>query len=135
MRVSSAQRPLASRTPHAAGAAAGGFRLPVFPGLAQATSVRSALALRPQAGPAMRRREAMRAGAGLLDALDALRLDLLGGAGGALRALAGRLASADLSSGDPDLDDLLDLIRLRAEVEIAKQEMREQEMRERVRGA
>lgn len=135
MRVSSAHRFTIARGTHVASAAAGGFRLPAFAGLAETTPTRAVGVVRPTTTAAIRRREALRAGRGLLDALDAIRLDLLDGRGDALPALAGRLAAAEALSGDPELDELLDHIRLRAEVEIAKQEKREQEMRERARDA
>ncbi|KMO16875.1 flagellar assembly protein FliX [Methylobacterium platani] len=69
-----------------------------------------------------RRRRATRRGHDLLDALDRLKAALLGGrvAASELKAIAGRLAERDGSTGDPRLDDLLGHIELRAQVELAK---------------
>jgi hypothetical protein len=69
-----------------------------------------------------RRRRAVRTGRGALDALDALKLGLIGGsldqgALGRLHAAAGELGQ---STGDPGLDAVLSEIALRVEVEIAK---------------
>ncbi len=58
----------------------------------------------------------------LLDALDALKLDLLSGGGGAqaARALQERARSARIAVEDERLSDLLDQIDVRAAVELAK---------------
>lgn len=68
-----------------------------------------------------RRREALGKGRDVLAGLDRLRLATLGG--GNLRAVAEALSrdAQDMTEGDdPALDDVLEAIRLRADVELAK---------------
>lgn len=98
------------------------FRLPAFQAVAEAAAVVQH-PLSAQRSAAARRRKAVREGHSLIDALDSLKLDLLHGAGGdaGVQTLKRRLALLDQeASGDPALDDLLEAVRLRAEVEIAK---------------
>ena len=85
-------------------------------------SVDALLALQGEADPGERRRRSLRRGHDLLDALDGLKASLLSGRVPAteLRGLAGRLAERNDASGDPQLDDLLGHIELRAKVELAK---------------
>lgn len=80
------------------------------------------LALQEEGDPRERRRRAARRGHDLLDDLDRLKAALLGGrvAAGDLAALAARLASRNEGSGDPRLDDIIQHIELRAQVELAK---------------
>jgi hypothetical protein len=80
------------------------------------------VALQGTPDPAERRRRAVRQGRGALDALDALKLGLLGGRldAAALRRLQASAAELSMSSGDPGLDDVLVQIELRAAVELAK---------------
>jgi len=80
------------------------------------------LALQGEGDPAERRRRAVKRGRTALDALDDLKIQVLGGtlAPSTLQRL--KSATADLrdSSGDPRLDGVLAEIELRLEVEIAK---------------
>ena len=97
------------------------FRLPSFQTTAGVAA--AAAAGLPMRGVEARRRRALRAGHGLVDGLEALKLGLLQGAGGEAetRALQRRLdALEDDGSGDAGLDDLLEAVRLRVEVELAK---------------
>lgn len=67
------------------------------------------------------KRKAVRYGFNLLDSLDALRIDLLSGRIPAHR-IEKVLANLSLckASGDPELDNLIEEINLRARVELAK---------------
>ena len=80
------------------------------------------LALQGEGDPAERRRRAVKRGRTALDALDDLKIQVLGGtlAPSTLQRL--KSATADLrdSSGDSRLDGVLAEIELRLEVEIAK---------------
>lgn len=69
-----------------------------------------------------RRKRASRRGHQLLDALDQLKLSVLDGrvTGSQLAALRRSLADARSQSGDAALDEILEHIELRAEVELAK---------------
>jgi len=103
------------------------FRLPESgeTARAQAVAPAAAAATLEKTREAERRRRALREGRGLLDGLDQVKIGMLQGqAGAALRQLAGRLAGQPEFSGDPALDDVLAHIRLRAEVEMAKEEVR-----------
>lgn len=70
------------------------------------------------------RKRSIGQGRSVIDGLDQLKLAMLSGAPGMpqLRQLAGALDDLD-AGDDPDLDDILNAIRLRAEVEIAKAEV------------
>ena len=70
---------------------------------------------------AERKRRSARRGQGLLDALDSLKIALIGGtiSPGDLSRIATSLAGAG-PSGDPGLDDVVAQIELRAKVELAK---------------
>lgn len=85
-------------------------------------SMDALIALQGEDDPAERRRRSVKRGNDLLDALDQLKAALLGGVVPAsdLRQVAARLAERRHLSGDPQLDDLVAQIELRAEVEIAK---------------
>jgi Class II flagellar assembly regulator len=80
------------------------------------------LALQGEADANERRRRLVRRGGDLLDALDRLKAALLSGRvpAGELRAIAARLAERRELSGDPNLDELIAHIDLRAQVELAK---------------
>jgi hypothetical protein len=79
------------------------------------------LQLQAEEDPAQRRRRSARRGQDLLDGLDRLKAALL--AGSLPAADLGRLARSLTDagpSGDPQLDDLIGQIELRAKVELAK---------------
>jgi hypothetical protein len=80
------------------------------------------IALQGQDDPAERRRRAVKRGRTALDALDELKLEVLGGAPGPSTLQRLKSATAELrdSSGDERLDSVLAEIELRLEVEIAK---------------
>lgn len=80
------------------------------------------IALQGQDDPAERKRRAVRRGRTALDALDELKIEVLGGTLGASTLMRLKSATADLrdASGDERLDSVLAEIELRLEVEIAK---------------
>jgi hypothetical protein len=80
------------------------------------------LALQEVSGEGARRRQATARGADLLDRLDDLRMGLLAGtlSGAKLAGLTRMVRSARLAVSDPALQEVLDEIELRAEVELAK---------------
>jgi hypothetical protein len=80
------------------------------------------LALQGVEEPGERRRKAVKRGRNALDALDALKLGLLGGTldTAALARLKTVTAGLTEPSGDPALDGVLAEIELRAQVELAK---------------
>ena len=80
------------------------------------------IALQGQDDPAERRQRAVKRGRIALDALDDLKLQVLGGTLGPSTLQRLKSATADLrdSSGDDRLDSVLAEIELRLEVEIAK---------------
>jgi hypothetical protein len=80
------------------------------------------LALQGQDDPAERRRRAVKRGRVALDALDALKTEVLAGTLGPTTLLRLKSAGTDLrdASGDPGLDAVLAEIDLRLAVEIAK---------------
>jgi hypothetical protein len=124
----------ARREPGHAGTAGAGFSLGAPRGAgtagaggagpALATSALHALVSLQILPDAADRRRSARRGAVLLDRLDELRLALLDGEipARALAGLRGELAAARPASGDPDLDDVLREIEVRAAVELAKLE-------------
>lgn len=83
--------------------------------------IEALLALQAADDPMHARRKAVRRGRTLLDALDALKADLLGGqvSEGRLNQLMAVVSSAR-ERGLPGLDDVLDDVELRARVELAK---------------
>ena len=112
-------------------AASGGFSLDASdaPKSAQAAAslrtiggIDALIALQGQDDPAERRRRAVRRGRSALDALDELKIEVLGGMPGPSTLLRLKSATADLrdASGDDRLDSVLAEIELRVEVEIAK---------------
>ena len=94
-------------------------------GAAPVSTMDALLALQEVEGPLERRRRAVRRGGKLLDALDQVKLALLGGdeAGPALQRLAAAVREQRGGSFDPGLDGVLDEIETRAAVELAKAEM------------
>ena len=80
------------------------------------------LALQGVEDPTERRKRAVRRGRTALDVLDDLKLGLLAGSLDVATVQRLRSAATELksSSGDPDLDQVLAEIELRAEVELAK---------------
>jgi hypothetical protein len=80
------------------------------------------LALQGQDDPAERKRRAVKRGRIALDALDELKVEVLGGSLGPSTLMRLKSATADLrdASGDQGLDSVLAEIELRVEVEIAK---------------
>jgi hypothetical protein len=80
------------------------------------------IALQGVEDPAERRKRAVRRGRVALDALDELKIGILGGtlAPATLTRLKSAAASLKDSTGDADLDGVLGEIELRVEVEIAK---------------
>jgi hypothetical protein len=90
-------------------------------------SIDALLALQGVEDVGERRRRAVRRGRSALDALDALKVGLLAGTMDVAALAKLRAAAADVGSvsGDPQLDDILAEIELRAEVELAKFERAE----------
>ena len=89
--------------------------------IAQTAGIDALLALQSVEDPLFARRKAVRCGNALLDALEAIKADLLlgqvsEGRLNQLMALIGQARERNL----PDLDALLDDIELRARVELAK---------------
>jgi Class II flagellar assembly regulator len=80
------------------------------------------LALQSVEEPGERRRKAVKRGRGALDALDALKLDLLAGTLDAAALVRLKTAAAGLAepTGEAGLDTVLAEIALRVEVELAK---------------
>ena len=80
------------------------------------------LALQGEDDPAERKRRAVKKGRVALDALDELKVEVLGGTLGPSTLQRLKSATADLrdASGDAGLDTVLAEIELRLEVEIAK---------------
>jgi hypothetical protein len=111
--------------------ASSGFALseneaPRFAGAASAPptvgGIDALLALQGIEDPRERRKHAVKRGRVALDALDELKIGLLGGAltPATLTKLQSAAAYLKLGSGDENLDAVLDEIELRVEVEIAK---------------
>ena len=92
--------------------------------VAASTSLDALLALQAVEDPLLKKRKTMRRGTQLLDALDALKTDLLAGqmSEGRLNQLMAVMSQAREKS-EPGLDRLLDDIELRARVELAKRGM------------
>jgi hypothetical protein len=92
--------------------------------VAASTSLDALLALQAVEDPLLKKRKTVRRGTQLLDALDALKTDLLAGqmSEGRLNQLMAVMSQAREKS-DPGLDRLLDDIELRARVELAKRGM------------
>jgi Class II flagellar assembly regulator len=91
--------------------------------MAPATSLDVLLALQETLTPQEKRRRATKRGHGILDALDALKLATLDPEAvetGALQRLQEAVRAARDETEDPNLDEVLDQIELRAAVELAK---------------
>lgn len=103
--------------PDAATARPAGATQPAVP----ATGLDALLALQSIDDPLLKKKKAVRRGTALLDALDAIKADLLAGQvpEGRLNQLLA-LVSAARERDVPELDGLLDDIELRARVELAK---------------
>lgn len=131
MRIQAQNSATVSTTPLLRRSNGGGFALPVTEGSVAATGgsalrsvggIETLLALQGLEASEERRRRAVRGGHAALDALDRLKVGLLGGhldrnALGQLRATVNGLKAA---SGDGALDVVLAEISLRVEVELAK---------------
>ncbi len=92
-------------------------------GLAATTSLDVLLALQETLTPHEKRRRATKRGHGILDALDQLKLAALDADGiesGVLQRLQEAVRSARDGTEDPNLEEVLDQIELRAAVELAK---------------
>jgi hypothetical protein len=91
------------------------------------------LALQETLSPTERRRRAVRRAGKILDALDALKLSLLGGEPTDidLQSLQMAVKEARAETHDPELEGLLEQIETRAAVELAKRDMTEARMRRR----
>ena len=87
-----------------------------------AGNIDALLAMQGIEDPLERRKRAVKRGRLALDALDELKMGLLGGAftSATLTKLQSAAAHLKLGSGNPDLDAVLGEIELRVEVEIAK---------------
>ena len=98
-------------------------RAPASPmGLRTVGGIDALIALQGIEDPTERRRHAVKRGRTALDALDELKIGLLGGdlTPGTLQKLKAVAAHLKDGSGDPGLDGVLAEIELRVEVEIAK---------------
>lgn len=89
-------------------------------------SLDAILTLQEEGHTGERRRRAARRGHDLLDALDRLKASLLDGRVPVadLKAIAARLSERAETAGDPRLDEVIAHIELRAKVELAKLEGR-----------
>jgi len=106
-------------------AARGEARSPVA-SLSSASSLDTVLALQGDTEQQERRRRATRRGHGLLDDLERVKIALLSGQSveSSLVSLRQSLQGARLAAGDPALEQILDQIELRAAVELAKRDVR-----------
>jgi hypothetical protein len=91
-------------------------------GLRTVGGIDALIALQGVEGPLERRQRAVKRGRLALDALDELKIGLLGGAfsSATLTRLQSAATHLKQGSGQPDLDAVLAEIELRVEVEIAK---------------
>jgi hypothetical protein len=89
---------------------------------APAGALEGLLALQSVGDTLERRKRAMRRGHNLLDSLDKLKIALLSGrvSAASLEILSAQLKQQRESVDDPQLEDILSHVELRAEVEIAK---------------
>jgi hypothetical protein len=99
--------------------------------LGAVSSLDALLALQETLTPPERRRRAVRRAGKILDALDALKLSLLGGEPTEtdLKNLQTAIQDARAETDDPNLEALLEQIETRAAVELAKRDMSEARMR------
>lgn len=136
MKVTGANATGSTAGPRPARSAGAGFQLPsvghpaeagqpaAAAGVAGLMGVDALLALQDVGGPLERRRRAVRRAGRLLDALDGVKLALLGDSLSAreLERLRRALQEERGATADPQLESVLDEIELRAAVEIAKLE-------------
>ncbi len=96
-------------------------------------SLDALLALQETLSPTERRRRAVRRAGKILDALDSLKLSLLGGepTDTDLQSLQTAIKETRAETEDPELEGLLEQIETRAAVELAKRDMTEARMRRR----
>ena len=134
MRVTQARRSNASqatRSARSAGARDGQFQLPEgratarraeISGPATVSSVDTIVALQAVEEPSDRRRKAVKTGDRILDLLDKLKIGLLSGQVSVtnLDALKTTIERQQSLESDPELNDVLKQIDLRARVELAK---------------
>jgi hypothetical protein len=101
--------------------AAGGTRSAAVAAAVPLASLDALIAVQGEGDATERRRRSVKRGRDLLDALDQLKAGILSGTiGGAqLQRLAGHLGRRE-ATGDPQLDELIGHIELRAQVELAK---------------
>jgi len=101
--------------PEAAGVSGAG-------GVSHVSSLEALIALQEVGGPLERRRRSVGRAGKILDALDALKLDLLEGrlSKHAVEALARAVREQRALTDEPRLEGLLDEIETRAAVELAK---------------
>jgi hypothetical protein len=94
-------------------------------GVSHVSSLEALIALQEVGGPLERRRRSVRRAGTILDALDALKLDLMDGrlSKSAVEALTRAVRQQRDLTDEPGLEGLLDEIETRAAVEIAKLEM------------
>jgi cell division protein ZapA (FtsZ GTPase activity inhibitor) len=99
--------------------------------LGAVNSLDALLALQETLSPTERRRRAVRRAGKILDALDGLKLSLLGGepTDAHLQSLQSAVREARAETQDPGLEDLLEQVETRAAVELAKRDMIEARMR------
>jgi hypothetical protein len=97
------------------------------------SSLDALLALQETPSPMERRRRAVHRASKILDALDSLKLSILGGepTETELKALQTAVKEARAETEDPELEGLLEQIETRAAVELAKRDMTEARMRQR----
>lgn len=134
MRISQARRSSSSaagRSGRAGSSRGGNFQLPGARGAVQrheisgpspVSSIDTILALQGIEEPSQRRRNAVESGGRILDLLDRLKVSLLSGRvpAGDLNALKKAIERQPGLEHDPELNDVLKQIDLRARVEIAK---------------
>jgi Class II flagellar assembly regulator len=102
--------------------AAGGAKSSATAAAAPLTSLDALIAVQAEGDVTERRRRSVLRGRNLLDALDQLKAGLLSGkvSGFQLQRLGKELGAQRQASGDPELDELIGHIELRAQVELAK---------------
>jgi hypothetical protein len=101
--------------------------------LGAVSSLDALLALQETLSPTERRKRAVRRAGKILDALDGLKLSLLGGDApdADLQSLQTAVREARAETEDPELEGLLEQIETRAAVELAKRDMTEARLRRR----
>lgn len=122
--VAGAQRVAAGGARFEVGGSEGSDRADASPGNQRIVSIGTVLALQGVDNPLTGRRRAVARGNAVLDLLERLKVELLGG-GISPDRLSGLKAAAeaarsDAESAEPGLKDALEAIDLRAQVELAK---------------